>query len=215
LFLRKLLPNLQNLKRVLINPIFIINFTKKLKHSNIKKSFIALVLLSGILSLSSCKGKTDEATSEAATTTEATTTETADPAGEPKSYAVTIAPGTPEIILLGKNKEASVKILNLKAIDLSDPDGKSLGMQLSYQLELTNKNPIGGSSIQIDPNTFRLELDNGNKISHDDYISVSADAESTKTTSEDCIFKLPAGTKPTALNLFHDETRVSVKLQIK
>jgi hypothetical protein len=182
----------------------------------LKKSFIALVLLSGVLSLNSCKGKIEQATPEAETaTTEATTTETADPAGEPKSYVVTVAPGTPEIILLGKNKEASVKILNLKAIDLSDPDGKSLGMQLSYQLELTNKNPIGGSSIQIDPNTFRLELDNGNKISHDDYISVSADAESTKTTSEDCIFKLPAGTKPTALNLFYDETRVSVKLEIK
>jgi hypothetical protein len=97
---------------------------------------------------------------------------------------------------------------------LSDPDGKSLGIQLSYQLELTNKNPIGGGGIFINPSQFRLELDNGNKISHDDYTSFSTDAESTQS-SEECKFKLPAGTKPVALNLFYEETRVSVKLEMK
>jgi hypothetical protein len=185
-----------------------------------KKSVFAIVLLSGILILNSCKGdkKADETTTPETTTS--TETQTPPPAevltsAEPKSYAVTVAPGTPEIILLGKNKEAAVKILNLKAIDLSDPDGKSLGIQLSYDIELTNKNPIGGSYVQIDPSKFRLELDNGTKISHDNYSSVSADAESTKTTTDDCIFKIPAGAKPVALNLFHDETRVSVKLQME
>ena len=180
-----------------------------------KKLFFAIAFLSGVLTFNSCKGKTDSTT----TTPSATATETSDaptPAAgtvtEPKSYEVV---ATPETVLLGKNKEASVKIINLKAIDLSDPDGKSLGIQLSYQLELTNKNPIGGSSVQIDPAQFRLELDNGTKISHDDYTSVSADAESTKTTSRDCIFKLPAGTKPSALNLFYDETRVSLKVEMK
>jgi hypothetical protein len=184
-----------------------------------KKSIIPIALLSVFLALNSCKGKeeTKQSSTESSSVEPATTSTTETPVavGEPKSYTVVVAPGTPEAILLGKNKEASVKILNLKAIDLSDPDGKSLGVQLSYQLELTNKNPIGGSSIQIDPAQFRLELDNGTKISHDDYISVSADAESTKTTTEDCIFKLPAGTKPAALNLFYDETRVSIKLDMK
>ena len=84
-----------------------------------------------------------------------------------------------------------------------------------YTIELTNKNSIGGSSIQIDPAQFRLELDNGTKISLDDYISVSADDESTKSATEDCIFKLPVGKKPVALNLFLDENRVSVKLEMK
>jgi hypothetical protein len=178
-----------------------------------KKSFIAIVLISGILSLNSCKGKTDEATPETSATPESTTATTpeAGTATEPKSYVVT---ATPETVLLGKNKEASIKIFNIKAIELSDPDGKSLGTQLSYQLELTNKNPIGGSAIYIDPDKFRLELDNGTKISHDDYSSFNADAESTESSKE-CKFKLPAGTKPTALNLFHDETRVSVKLEMK
>jgi hypothetical protein len=184
-----------------------------------KKSLIAIALLSGILVLNSCKGKTDEVSTTTTTETTvpvpetATTTETATTV-EPKSYKVTVAPGTPETILLGKNKEASFKLLNLKAIDLSDPDGKSLGIQFSYQLELTNKNAIGGSTIYIDPSKFRLELDNGNKISHDDYSSFSAEAESTKSSVE-CKFKLPAGTKPAALNLFYDETRVSVKLQLE
>ena len=180
-----------------------------------KKLLFALAILSGILFFNSCKGKTDgtEAT-PAGTATETSDAPTPEPGTvtEPKSYAVI---ATPETILLGKNKEASVKILNIKAVDLSDPDGKSLGIQLSYQLELTNKNPIGEGSIQIDPDKFRLELDNGTKISHDDYTSVSADAESTKATSRDCIFKLPAGTKPAALNLFYDETRVSVKIEMK
>ena len=182
-----------------------------------KKFFIAAMLCSGIILLNSCKGKdkTEGTNAEAPIETEtAVPTQETPTAVEPKSYTVSFAAGTPEIILLGKNKEASIKIKNLKAIDLSDPDGKSLGIQLSYQVELTNKNAIGGSSIQIDPDKFRLELDNGTKLSHERYDSVSADAESTKSTG-DCIFKLPAGTKPTALNLFHDDTRVSVKLEMK
>ena len=187
-----------------------------------KKSLIAATLLFGLVLLNSCKkdNKVEETNGTETsipteTSSESSTNQEVLTASEPKSYTVNLATGTPETILLGKNKEASVKIINLKAIELSDPDGKSLGIQLSYQLELTNKNAIGGSTIQIDPAQFRLELDNGTKISHDSYISVSADAESTKTTTEDCIFKLPAGTKPKALNLFHDETRVSVKLEMK
>jgi hypothetical protein len=180
-----------------------------------KKSIITTVLLSTVLFLSSCKkeNKVGEPTTPEETKTEETTNTTPEPGtvSEPKSYTVV---STPETVLLGKNKEASLKLFNLKAIDLSDPDGKSLGIQLSYQLELTNKNAIGGSTVYIDPSKFRLELDNGTKISHDDYSSFNAEAESTKSSVE-CKFKLPAGTKPAALNLFLDETRVSVKLELK
>jgi hypothetical protein len=179
-----------------------------------KKTLIPTILLAGILFLNSCKKENKEGettTPDAPKTEETTTTPEAGTVSEPKSYTVT---ATPETVLLGKNKEASFKIFNIKAIDLSDPDGKSLGIQLSYQLELTNKNPIGGSAIYIDPSKFRLELDNGTKISHDDYSRFDADAEST-VSSVECKFKLPAGTKPAALNLFHDETRVSIKLEMK
>lgn len=186
-----------------------------------KKLLLKIVFISGMVLLNSCKKdiKTEEnpapetsipaeIPNESATTPEVLT------AAEPKSYVINVAPGTPETILLGKNKEASVKIMNLKAIDLSDPDGKSLGIQLSYDIELTNKNAIGGRSVQIDPSQFRLELDNGKKITHDDYNSVSTAAESSATSTGN-IFKIPAGAKPTALNLFLDETRVSVKLEMK
>ncbi len=183
-----------------------------------KKSFLSIALLTGILILNSCKGKTDDTTTPTNSTVTPIPTETAAPIAttsvEPKSYTIKVAPGTPETILLGKNKEANMKIFNLKAIDLSDPEGKSLGIQLSYQIELTNKNSIGGSAIYIDPSKFRLELDNGTKISHDDYSSLNVEAESTKSSAE-CKFKLPAGTKPTALNLFYDETRVSIKLLLE
>ena len=180
-----------------------------------KKSFIAIAVLSGILTLSSCKEKTEETPlTEAATEVVSNTTESTAVVSEPKSYIINVAPGSPDTILLGKEKEASLKLINMKAIDLSDPDGKSLGIQFSYDIELTNKRAIGGSKVYIDPSTFRLELDNGTKISHDDYTSFNAEAESTVTRSG-LIFKLPAGTKPVALNLFLDETRVSVKLEMK
>ncbi len=184
-----------------------------------KKTFITIALLTGVLILNSCKkdNKTEgPETTTTAPNTETTTTSTPDPTvvTEPKSYTVTLAPGTPETILLGKNKEASVKILNLKAVELSDPDGKSTGTELTYDIELTNKNAIGGNSISVSPTDFRLELDNTTKISHYDYNSVSAAAESTKTSTGN-VFRLPPGTKPVALNLFYDETRVSIKFQIE
>ena len=186
-----------------------------------KKLFISVVLLSSTFLLNSCK--------KDATSGESPTTETSQPsetaseteakpetlnAAEPKSYVVAIAAGTPETILIGKSKEASVKIINLKAIDLTDPDGKSLGIQLSYDIELTNKNAIGKSSISLDPYYFRLELDNGQKITHESHTSVSAAPESTANSTGN-IFKIPAGSKPKALNLFLDDTRVSVPLEMK
>lgn len=181
-----------------------------------KQSFIAIALLSGILVLNSCKGKTDETTTttETVAPTETAVAESTPTVAEPKSYTINFAPGTPETILLGKNKEASLKLLNLKAIDLSDPDGKSLGIEFSYDIEVTNKKPIGESAIYIDPTTFRLELDNGTKITYDKYNTVDVSPESTKISTPNT-YKLPAGTKPAALNLFFDETRVSVKLEMK
>ena len=111
-----------------------------------KKPLIAAALLFGLVLLNSCKkdNKVEETNGTETsipteTSSESSTNQEVLTATEPKSYNISIAPGTPETILLGKNKEASVKILNLKAIELSDPDGKSLGIQLSYQLELTNK----------------------------------------------------------------------------
>lgn len=182
-----------------------------------KKVLIASVLLSGLISLNSCKKS--ESTVETKTT-ETTLTEgnnntpeaEAGTASQPKTYEVI---ATPDMVLLGKDKEASVKLTNLKAVELSDPDGKITGIEMSYDIELTNKNSIAkGGYIQLDLSKFRLVLDNGSKISHDNYNSVSASADETKST-EGNTFKIPAGTKPVSLNLFYDETIVNVKLELK
>lgn len=177
---------------------------------------IALAVLSA--SLYSCKDKknadaeaTDQKTTEPTTTTEESKESSKPAAAEPKTYTVVF---TPDTVRLGKNKEALIKIKDAKAVELSDPDGKVTGIELSYSIEVTNKNSIGGSSVFINPNNFRLTLDNGNNITHDTYNTVGPAAESTETSSGN-IFKIPAGAKPKTLNLFHDETRVSVAVELK
>ena len=178
-----------------------------------KKTFITIILISGILSLNACKGKADESTVGTSSTIEepAIANQEIAPVGESKSYSVI---ATPESVTIGKEKEATVKIINLTAMQLSDPDGKITGIEISYEYEVTNNNKVGGSGIVMDPDKFRLVLDNGNKVSHEDYSSLSIDAESTKSMPGNK-FKIPAGTKPVALNLFYNETSASVKLEMK
>ncbi|WP_343670229.1 hypothetical protein [Chitinophaga sp.] len=179
------------------------------------KTILASVFSIAIF-FAACKSKTapTNADSSANTTTSTTAPEnssSATPANEPKSYTVTFSPDT---AFLGKKKEAFVRLKNGKAIELYDNEGKVTGTELTYEIELTNKNKVGESSVFLNPNDFRLALDNGTNITHDNYNSVSADAESTKT-SEENKFRLPAGTKPKTLNLFLDETRVSVGVEMK
>jgi hypothetical protein len=177
-----------------------------------KKQIISVLLLSVLLCFNSCKknGENSENTpsSEVAQESNSETTTSS----EPKTFTVT---ATPETLLLGKNKEASVKLQNLKAVELSNSDGVITGIELSYEIELTNKNSISqGGYISLNPSKFRLILDNGNKISHENYNSVSTDPDETKTAIGNT-FKLPAGTKPVSLNLFYDETIVNVKIDLK
>jgi hypothetical protein len=136
----------------------------------------------------------------------------ASPANEPKSYSVTFGPDTAS---LGKNKEAGIKLLAGKATELADPDGKSEGTELSFKMSLTNKNKIGGNSINVSPSDFRLVLDNNTSISRFNGSSVSAEPEATKQSDDVITYRLPAGTKPKALNLFYDETRASVSVSLK
>lgn len=181
-----------------------------------KKSVIVSVLLAGFISLNSCQKKETGVGSDSSNVV---VTDLSGPVlgkdggtpSEAKTFKVT---ATPDTFLLGKNKEASVKILNLKAVELSDPDGKVTGIEMSYDLELTNTNTIAqGGYIQLEPSQFRLVLDNGSKISHDNYNSVSANADETKLVSGNS-FKMPAGTKPVSLNLYYDETIVNAKLDL-
>jgi len=177
---------------------------------------IILVFSVGLMvTLAACKGKNKTENADQQTTTaeqpaESTPAATT-PANEPKTYAVTFSPDS---VYLGKKKEVLVRVKNAKAVELADADGKVTGTEITYEVEVTNKNQVGGSGIFFNPGDFRMQLDNGNNITHDNYNSVNVDAESTKS-STDNKFKLPAGTKPKSLSLFYDETRVSVGVEMK
>jgi hypothetical protein len=183
-----------------------------------KKIALASAIIFAI-TLAACKGKKSTENSEQASTTGTEQTDNKNaaansspaPANEPKSYAVTFSPDT---AYLGKNKEAFIRLKDGKAVQLSDADGKITGTELSYEIEVTNKRKLGQNSVYINPNEFRLQLDNGNNITHDNYNTVAADAEATNSSTGNK-FRLPAGTKPKALNLFFDETRVTVGVELK
>ena len=129
---------------------------------------------------------------------------------EAKSYTVTFSP---QQITLGKNDEALLRLKNGKALDLLDADGKIIGTELSYDIELKNKNEVGGNSIYIYPSNFRLQLDNENIVQQDKYSTVSADAQSSNVSTGNR-FRLPPGTKPVSLSLFFDETRATVNVRM-
>ncbi|MFT3904192.1 MAG: hypothetical protein QM727_13535 [Niabella sp.] len=160
------------------------------------------------------KGNTADTPSTETTSsaTDAATGENVQPVNEPTKVYTVVA--TPDTVLLGKNNEAFIRIKDIKAVGLSDPDGKFEGMELVYKIELTNKKAIGdGSNIGINTGNFRLELDNGQKIAPAS-IYVSAQPEETKTSEQDK-FTIPAGAKPVGLSLFMDGTRATIKFELK
>ncbi|WP_315819515.1 hypothetical protein [Paraflavitalea speifideaquila] len=179
-----------------------------------KKTFFAFATVS-TLALFSCKDKAKEAGGDTATTpaAEQTTpaTETKPAANEPKTYKVTFAPDT---AYLGKKKEAFVKVKNAKAVALQDPDGKSEGIELTFDIEVTNKAAMGGYNVYLVSSESRLTLDNGNNITQHSGTSVNVEPESTKDLAE-VVYKIPAGARPTTLNLFYDGTRVSVSVTLE
>jgi len=178
-----------------------------------KKLFIPIAAIATFSIMYSCKGKNKDASDTSAAREPAKKNEAAatTPTNEPKSYTVTFSPDT---VLLGKNKEAMVKIKNAKAVALQNPDGKDEGIELTFDLDVTNKVKVGGSSFFFRTDNFRLTLDNSQNITQADGNSSGVDAESTKEIAG-IKYKIPAGSKPKTLNLFHDETRASVGVELK
>lgn len=178
-----------------------------------KKTLIPISALALFALVYSCKGKPKETTTDSGTaqSTQPAATPAATPTNEPKTYVVNFSPDS---TLLGKNKEVLVKIKNTKAVALVNPDGKDEGIELSFDLEVTNKNAVGGAGVFFRTDNFRLTLDNGNNITEDKGGSENIPAEST-TTIKQVTYKIPAGAKPKALNLFHEQTRVSVSVELK
>jgi hypothetical protein len=182
-----------------------------------KKSLFAMLSVS--LLVFACKpkngageanGKTDSTVKQDAP--KETVAQADAPAGNtPKTYVISF---TPDSALVGKQKEASIKISPVSATDLSDPDGKSEGIEMTFKITVTNKNKIGGNSVGVSPSDFRLVLDNNTSISQTSGGYVSAEPESTKESNE-ITYRLPTGSKPKTLNLFYDETRAAVGVSLK
>ncbi|RFZ92032.1 hypothetical protein D0C36_11330 [Mucilaginibacter conchicola] len=181
-----------------------------------KKVFLVAMLSASVM-VYSCKSKTDKAAGDS-TATEQAATPTTDkaapaetPGNAPKTYTATFSPDT---AILGKQKEALVKVIPVSATDLSDPDGKSEGIEFTFKVSVTNKNKMGGNNVGLTPSEFRLALDNNTNISQTNGGYFSAQPEAT-AESENITYRIPAGAKPKALNLFYDETRVSVPVELK
>src|SRR6478735_3297474 len=106
----------------------------------IMKRVITLGLIATVLVFSACKGGKKEESGDNASATESSSSTPAEEhkqaANQPKEYNVTF---TPDSAVLGKKKEALVKITGATAIALTDPDGKDLGIELTIKLTVTNK----------------------------------------------------------------------------
>jgi hypothetical protein len=168
-----------------------------------------------------CKGKKKEA--DANTATEQTPTSGANdvkpaeeikpsgPANAPKTYQLSLMPDS---VILGKEKEAFIKLMGGEAIELQDADGKSTGMNIKFKLRVTNKSTLENKKFfSVNAGDARLELDNGTNTTYKNGGSFNPDPESSKDDVWE--FEIPAGTKPTKLNLFYDGTRVSVAVSLK
>jgi hypothetical protein len=180
------------------------------------KKVITLSLVAFVLVFAACKsGSKKEETSETTGSTQPASGEeqkSGTPANQPKEYKVTV---TPDSAILGKKKEALVRVKDATAIVLTDADGKDNGIEITFKLTLTNRGKIGeGSYMHVDYTNSRLQLDNNTSITHDSGTGfLEAQPEAT-SEEESWTYKIPAGAKPTALNLFMDETRVSVGVSL-
>ena len=176
-----------------------------------KKMILPIIALSMVQLISCTDNPKDKTTHDSNTAANADSNGSGSTVSEPKSFTLTF---TPDTVILGKNKELLVKILNGKGVELLDPDGKDQGIQVTFDLDVTSRNKVGGNGIFFRTDNFRLTLDNGNNITESKGGAETVDPESTKEYKE-ITYKLPAGTKPTTLNLYHDETRVSVTVDLK
>jgi hypothetical protein len=184
------------------------------------KKFFLLAAATASVFMFSCKSKSDKASTNGADTAKtaaqpASPTTATPPAAQatnaPKTYTVTF---TPDTAILGKQQEAALKVIPVNAVDLSDPDGKSKGIEFTFKVSLTNKNKIGGNGIGFSSHDFRLLLDNNTSISEYTGAYLSADPEASKE-SDVITYKIPAGAKPKALNLFYSETRATVGVSLQ
>lgn len=179
----------------------------------IKKISNFAFLSIGILALSSCSSsKKDKPADSTITKTETTVTIPTKTENAPEGVDYSL---TPDSAILGKNREALVKVTEAKSIVLQDAEGKSIGAELTVKLLITNKSTLDAKKyFSVSASDARLELDNKTSVpGHKN--SGNTEPEPEASTEAIWNFQLPAGTNPSKLNFFLDGTRVSVALTKK
>ncbi len=182
--------------------------------------FCALLIVSVTFSCKDQKAENQDEMEQSASDANASTSgqndmnsEKMDSNSNEKSNNMVMYTTDPAMAVLGKKQEAEIKVIDLKLIKLTDPDGADKGSELTYKVEVTNKEQIGGDRLYIETQDFRLELDNGKKIAPKSR-GLSIEPEETATSDEDT-FEIPQGAKPVAMHLFFNDTRAIVKLMNK
>jgi hypothetical protein len=180
-----------------------------------KINLTLLTLCIGVQVLTSCssdkqeENNADTATVAASSTSPSTAEKVEKTENGPASYEVT---AMPDSAILGKDREALVKIMDVNVLELTDADGNSTGSELTVKLSVTNKSKLDAKKyFTLDPSEARLELDNKISVPYSDSSgNTSPQAESTSEST--WTFTLPANTKPAKLNFFMSGTRVGVNL---
>lgn len=158
----------------------------------------------------SAKEQTEENTTATANTENVTSPTVTENAPEMVMYTT-----TPDSAILGKTKEALVKIKEATSVLLQDADGKSTGAELTLKLLTSNKSTLDNKKyFSLSSSDARLELDNGNSITVEK-TNGNSSPEPEASTEAEWIFNLPSGTAPKKLNFFLDGTRVSVNFAKK
>lgn len=153
------------------------------------------------------ENQTDSSTTTVTAESPAPATEKSENA--PAAYKVI---ATPDSAILGKEREALVKVTGINVVELSDAEGKSTGAELTLDLTLTNKSTLEKQKFFSVPSSdARLELDNKTLIPADNSNGDSSPQPESSSTAV-WRFTLPPNTKPVKLNFFLDGTRVSVNL---
>lgn len=183
---------------------------------NMKNNVSALTIVSGImLLLSSCGGSSDKDkkvdTLEINTkTTKEITVKKEENAPAGFEYQI-----TPDSAILGKTREALIKVVSAKSVSLQDAEGASTGSEITFKLSITNKSTLDNKKFfSVSSSDARLQMDNGNLVpASSDTGENSPSPEST--TESEWVFKLPPNASPVKLNFFLDGTRVSVNVNKK
>lgn len=108
----------------------------------------------------------------------------------------------PDSAILGKSKEALVKVASASSMELKDAEGKATGSELTLNLQVTNKSSLEAKEFfSVSSSDARLELDNGTSITSGEN-SGSTNPEPEASSQAVWSFQLLPNASPEKLNLF-------------